>query len=77
MKAVIDSLSIAINRVNKKFSEYKKRINKKTKGALKMTVKKKNGIWRLRSQGLSYSEIAGKTRFSENTIKLFVRKESF
>ena len=32
------------NRVNKKFSEYKKRINKKTKGALKMTVKKKNGI---------------------------------
>ena len=42
-----------------------------------MTVKKKNGIWRLRSQGLSYSEIAGKTRFSENTIKLFVRKESF
>ena len=40
-----------------------------------MTVKEKNCILRLRSQGLSYSEIAEKTGFSENTIKSFVRRE--
>lgn len=40
-----------------------------------MTVKEKNFILKLRSQGLSYSEIAEKSGFSENTIKSFIRRE--
>ncbi len=41
-----------------------------------MTVKEKNCIRQMRSEGLSYSQIARQTGLSENTIKTFVRREN-
>ena len=41
-----------------------------------MTVKEKNLIRQLRSEGLSYSQIAEQTGLSKNTIKSFVRREN-
>ena len=41
-----------------------------------MTVKEKNCIRQMRSEGLSYSQIAEQTGLSENTIKTFFRREN-